>query len=303
MRAAVDAFSFAVLEYPDGSTETVWLPDPNIKYFQGKHIVLLILVVLAMLAGTIFTMLLFFWQWLLYYQNKKIFRWVRCQKLRLFLELYHAPYTPKHRYWTGLLLLLRIVLYLIISVVNVSSRSNPTTTFLVIGTAMVCLLMLKGFLVSRIYRKWPIEVLEMICHFNLALFCLVKLSVLEYGRSDVIISQISGTITLVLLLIVIFYHCFIEVILKINTLNRLFKDLTTRSKQESMIDQECDRGIGIPLYPTTSVVDGPTHVVLSVYQRRELDVYQGRELNEEKDTELIFRDSESDNTVRYQLIK
>ena len=62
-----------------------------------------------------------------------------------------------------------------------------------------------------------------------------------------------------------------------------------------------DRGIGIPLYPTTSVVDGPTHVVLSVYQRRELDVYQGSELNEEEDTELTFR--ESDNTVRYQLIK
>ena len=296
LRSAVDAFSFAVLEYPDGSTETVWLPDPNIKYFQGKHITLLILTILAMLAGVIFTILLFSWQWLLYYQDKKIFMWVRCQKLRLFLEPYHAPYTSKHRYWTGLLLLLRIILYLVISIMNMSSQSNPLISFLVIGVAMVSLLMFKGFLVSRIYRKWPIEVLEMTCHFNLAVFCLLKLSFIEYRKSDIIISYISGTITLVLLLIVLIYHFFTEIIFKISTLNRWWQGMTKTRKQnhsENLINQESDDKIGLPIYPTSSVVDGPTLAC------DEESIDEERVLDRKEIAESSFTDS----SIPYKLIR
>ena len=34
----ITALSFAILNYPDGKQETVWLPDGNVKYFQRKHI-------------------------------------------------------------------------------------------------------------------------------------------------------------------------------------------------------------------------------------------------------------------------
>ena len=39
----ITALSSAVLDYPDGHQDTVWLPDGNVPYFQGKHIYLSLL--------------------------------------------------------------------------------------------------------------------------------------------------------------------------------------------------------------------------------------------------------------------
>ena len=47
----ITALSFAVLEYPDGSRETVWLPDGNVKYFQGKHVMLALVALLIILSN------------------------------------------------------------------------------------------------------------------------------------------------------------------------------------------------------------------------------------------------------------
>ena len=71
----------------------------------------------------------------------------------LFLEPYHAPYTFKHRYWTGLLLLVHAVLY-VASAMNVSR--DPGVNLLVIGIAMISLVTKYG----SIYGKWPNDVLE-----------------------------------------------------------------------------------------------------------------------------------------------
>ena len=52
--------SFDSLEYPDGTVAKPWLPDAKIKYFSGKHIVLLIIGLLLVIVGTIFTIILIF---------------------------------------------------------------------------------------------------------------------------------------------------------------------------------------------------------------------------------------------------
>ena len=100
-------FLFTTLDCPGGSTRSVkvWAIDATIEYLSPKHFALFIVAIVVLLTGTINTFLLLSWQWLLYYQDKWLFRWVRNQKLCQFLEPYHAPYTFKHRYWTGLLLL------------------------------------------------------------------------------------------------------------------------------------------------------------------------------------------------------
>ena len=85
----------------------------NDSGFKAAVYFLLIFSISILLLCIFFTALVFSWQWLLRYQDKVIFKWVRYQKLRLFLEPYHAPYTAKYRYWTGLLLFVRALLYLI----------------------------------------------------------------------------------------------------------------------------------------------------------------------------------------------
>ena len=62
----IAAFSFASLEYPDGSHELVWFPDATVRYLKGKHTILFFIALLILLAGLMYTALLFLWQWLLY---------------------------------------------------------------------------------------------------------------------------------------------------------------------------------------------------------------------------------------------
>ena len=222
LRSIIASFSLAILDYPDGSREIVWLPDANIKYLRGKHIPLFITAFLILLAGTAYTAILFSWQWLLHHQNKTVFKWVSNQKLCQFLEPYHAPYTFKHRYWTGLLLIIRAVLYLIISVVNWSN--DPAVNLLATGSVMIGLLISKGMLGnnSRIYNKWQVELLEMMNYLNITLFSIAQLYVL---KASIVISNIpgylSGVFVFSLFICVLVYHGLTEVIFKINICKRL----------------------------------------------------------------------------------
>ena len=87
----ITSISFSILNYPDGSHKIVWLPDGNVGYLSGKHIFIFFIAILILLAGMAYTALLFSWQWLIYYQHKKVFLWVRYHRFYLFLEPYHAP--------------------------------------------------------------------------------------------------------------------------------------------------------------------------------------------------------------------
>ena len=110
------------------------------------------------------TALLFSWQYL---PRWRIFRWSRNPKIQTIIETYHTPYTPKHRYWTGLLLIVRVVLYLAIVVaVNVS---NDRCSYAIIFT-VCCILALSKFFGSRLYRKWPVGIFETFFYLNILSF-------------------------------------------------------------------------------------------------------------------------------------
>ena len=61
LSVTITALSFAKLDYPDGKQEIVWLPDDNVKYFKGKHILLVLAALLIILFGLPYTILLFLW--------------------------------------------------------------------------------------------------------------------------------------------------------------------------------------------------------------------------------------------------
>ena len=196
------ALSVGILDYPDGSTELVWLPDANIKYLSGKHIPLFIAAVLILLVGLAYTALLFSWQWLLHLPKWKILRRLREQKLQNFMETYHAPYTPKHRYWTGLLLLARAILYLV-AAVNVSN--DPHIALTAINFTVCCIVLLKGFVgISRLYREWPVDVLETVFYTNI-----LFLAVFSYQEINQELAAYTSVITtFIMLLFIILYHVY-----------------------------------------------------------------------------------------------
>ena len=144
LKIIIGTLSYSTLNYPDGTRQTVWLPDATVLYLSGKHTILFLVAILILIAGIAYTSLLISWQWLLHCNN-----FFLKQRLCIFLEPYHAPYSNKHRYWTGLLLFIRVILYLI-SAVNISN--NPDVNLIVIAIVMSTLLLLKSFFLCK-YTK------------------------------------------------------------------------------------------------------------------------------------------------------
>ena len=225
LRTIILAFSSATLYYPDGSHHVVWWPDATVGYFSGKHVVLWITAALILVAGIFYTVILFSWQWLLYYQHKKIFKWIiQNQRLCMFVEPNHAPYAFKHRYWAGLLLLVRAIVYTI-STADVSI-SDRTLTLLAIGVIAYLLTIL--LCISRPYKSRAVLALELICYANIVCMCFATFYASNReGKSQDMIACISGTLSLVLFLVVLVYHVIAHLFFTI----RLGKKIRNKSAQ------------------------------------------------------------------------
>ena len=128
---------------------------------------------------------------------------MRYQKLHHFLEPYYAPYNIKYRYWTGLLLFVRVLLYLISNVnFSLDSRVDLMAVILVVGS----LILLKGVTAKRIYKNWPIDVMETAIYFNLVAFSALTWYKLDSGENQVAVAYMSVMIIFILLLGVIAFH-------------------------------------------------------------------------------------------------
>ena len=152
LSVTITALSFAILEYPNGSQETVWLPDGNVPYFQGKHVALGLVALLVILIGVSYTILLFLWQWLVRAPKWKVFKWTRNAKLSGFISVHHAPYNSKYRYWTGLLLLVRVILYITTSIAT-SYSNKPQSSLLITIILVGGLFFLNGISGFRAYKN------------------------------------------------------------------------------------------------------------------------------------------------------
>ena len=271
IQAIIAVLSFAILEYPDHSYDLVWLPDGTVGYLTGRHAVLFVLSLGILLVGTAYTTLLFSWQWLLSYRHKKILRCL-CfnDKLILFLEPYHAPYNFKHRYWTGLLLIVRVILYLA-SALNFSR--SPSIDLLVTAIIMTAVFVLKAHVGMRdcIYRNLPLDILENTCYINVILFAVASLYVLEAEGDQTIPAYISGTVTLALLLAVLLYHTFFDLCLVSRFWNRLKLPLKRPLDKVSLTEYQTADNLRERFIPTVSWVDPPSNKEGSLTLHTETD--------------------------------
>ena len=194
--------SFAILDYPDGS-HIVWLQDGNVKFLQGKHIVLFTAAILIVLLGVLYTALLFLWQWCIRTPNWKVFGWIRNTRLNAFITTYHAPYSVKHRYWTGLLLLVRVVLYITAAVTVSSDPEVP----LLMTTILIGGLFLLRAIAGSVYKDLKLDVVETLMCFNLLAFAALSQYHFNSDKTkQAAITYISTTTTIMFLVGVVLIH-------------------------------------------------------------------------------------------------
>ncbi len=205
LHTIIASLSFAVLDYPDGVRRMVWLPNASVDYLRGKHIALFIIAVLILLVGLLYTFLLFSWQWLLRLKHRKLFKWMRYQKLCHFIEPYHAPYTVKHRYWTGLLLFVRVFLY-IISAINIFG--DPRISLITIISVVTALQLIKGTFAKNLYKSLAVDIIETIMFCNLVILSTATLYTFDTTENQIAIAYTSVLITFIIFLAILTFHIY-----------------------------------------------------------------------------------------------
>ena len=219
LRAIITAFSLTYLEYP-GQNKAVWLHNANIGYLQGKHIPLFLAAVFMFLAFFLpYTIVLLLGQCFQARSHMWLFSWANNSRLKAFMDAYHAPYKPRHRYWTGLLLVVRSVMFLAL---GFNPNSDPSVTLLfVILTALV--IQSWAWLVGGVYKNWWLEVLESSFILNLGVMSAVtyKLQLencenrmgasLKLGGRNPTAAYVSLSIAFVTTIGIFTYHIYLQI--------------------------------------------------------------------------------------------
>ena len=162
LRIIITVFQSTELEYSDKFVRKVWLYDGNVNYLEGKHIPLFVAAVVLLLAISVpYTGMLLFIQCFQKLSNHKLLSWIH--KLKPLFDAYTGPYKDRHRYWTGLLLLVRVALFVIVSV---NAIANPAVDLLAITLTTFCLIT-HGVVAGQVYKTWILNAIEYSYFLNL----------------------------------------------------------------------------------------------------------------------------------------
>ena len=204
LRTVIAALSYTSLEYPNNLQIVVWLYDGNVRYLSGKHIPLFTAAMVCLIFLFLpYTMLLIFSQCFQAKSELKIFSCINSHYVKPFLDAYHAPYTNKHRYWTGLMLLLRFFLFLI-SAVN--ALGDPSVNLLAIGSITATILTLPTIFGTRIYKTWSFGLLETSFILNLTILAMSTLYIHANGGNQNGATLTSVGIAFATFTVIVIYH-------------------------------------------------------------------------------------------------
>ena len=195
LRFIIATFSFTTLTtYQSGNTSVdyVWLYDGNVEFLKGKHIFLfsVAVIILVTLSGP-YTLVLLVVQHLQRKSQHKMLLWLR--KLKPLFDAYTGPHKDKHRYWTGLLLLVRVGLFLFFSIIQ-SVVNEPSLGLLAIIFTTLSLLALHG-MVGGVYKLVSSNFLEYFFLVNLAGFAGATLYTTVTGTNQAAVVCVSVGLT------------------------------------------------------------------------------------------------------------
>ena len=211
LRTIIAALSFRNLQYPDEKTVPVWTYDGNIEYIHGKHFPLFVAALLSLTFLFLpFTLLLFLGQWLQMLQAKtewRILSWINKPTFRTFLDAYHAPYTSSHRYWTGLLLWVRCILFIIIAS---PSTGDSRADLFAVSSAVVGLITF-AFATAGIYRNRYFGILEVSFFLNLVLLATATNYIQAAGGNQAAVTLTSLSVAFTTFAGIVIYHTILQI--------------------------------------------------------------------------------------------
>ena len=202
---------FQVLHYTNihcrgGNNVTLlrWYNDANIQYLKGCHLLLslfsLAVIILLIVPYTFYLLTIPLLEGPL---SKYM---CCCQKfikyMKPFFDAYGGPYKDKFRFWTGFLLLVRVVLALVVSL------DTEATISLDVLSSVLFVIVSLYFPLKGIYRKLPLAFLEMSFILNFMFMTHVNASTktCEKSKSSQVLSVAMVSVSCVVFCGIILYH-------------------------------------------------------------------------------------------------
>ena len=186
---------------------SVWNVDGNIDYLGGKHAVLFTVSLLFLITGLVYTGLVFSSQWLQRYSGKCC-KSTRDPVVRLkpLIDAYTGPFKDKYRFWTGLCLIVRLMLTVVFSfTTTLQSKLNNYIIQVTVG-AMIVFIAVSG----RVYKDKRLTVLEIISYLNIICLCVMTVLFTDSYSHVVsinVIVSVSVSIEILLFAIIVTVHC------------------------------------------------------------------------------------------------
>ena len=111
LRTVTSIYIFSdLIQHPEMSKTIVWSVDGRVDYFGLPHALLLAAALIVQIFLWLpYTLTLLLHQKLQKMSHLRIFKWI--MSLKPFFDVHFAPFKPAHRYWFGVLLLARGILY------------------------------------------------------------------------------------------------------------------------------------------------------------------------------------------------
>ena len=200
LRIIITVFQSTELEYSNTFVRQVWLYDGNVNYLNGKHIPLFMAALFLLFVSLPYTLLLIFIQYLQHWSSYRVLFWVK--KLKPLFDAYTGPYKDRHRYWTGLLMLVRIVLFLIFSI---NTRGSADVNLLAIIIMILSLFMYVA-LAGTVYKTWSLNAIEYSYFLNLGVLAFATLFTTVIGQSELGVVYTSVGIAFAQFIIIVAFH-------------------------------------------------------------------------------------------------
>ena len=190
----------------------VWLHDGNIEYLKGKHVPLFAVSVAVLVFLFLpYTLILMFGQCIrsMPAQRRSVLWCIRSTAFISIMDAYHAPYKRKHRYWTGLMLLTRCVLFLAFA----SSDNRLLMNMYITTSILFGILTLKTFVV---YKNFRISILETCFLLNVAILSTTTLLLLKNNSSNsggtiCKCTSASISVSLTMFIGILAYHAYLRI--------------------------------------------------------------------------------------------
>ena len=249
LRTVISVVSSTSLGDEDGSSHLLWLMDGNVVYFSVTHAVLfftaLLAVLLYILPLTLLTLLAPFLQTR---TNHLMMRWV--VRIKPLLDAYQGPFKDKYRHWTGVMLLLRLVLFVVFSA---NTLGNPNINILATNVSIIAHYLYLIY-VGRLYKTWLNWFLEGFFSCNLAIFTIAVLFFNDSQEIEALACVMVGSAFLVFCLIVA-WHFNHQTRAISRAGDRLKQLLTSQRRRQAVDTQEPPDPPPRQPQPTVSIID------------------------------------------------